>query len=337
METQTSDKSRLQAIERKVQNVQETLRTRLPAQFRHEAALVCAAKWRLRALQPADASSVVKKVRLELGAFDYRVKEQAELLTRYLLELDDVLSRGDADIKRNRKALVVAIQQLLPEADALKERSAKLKQFAEVALGGFGAQSPTPSTPVDSGAESDDMHVKSLYEESEDSTEEGEDDMEDEDMEPEEEEEEGEEEVAPPQKTPSPQALDVDVNSLPEWRPYYQLQRRQDGIYLIARLYSTNPNDVRVQWNEHSGVLRISGFRLPTQKDAMMSRLSGAPTFGRFEIAEQFPRNLLDMEEATQQISEDGTLQIRMPFRAVRRPMRYNPASLFQPQDCFVW
>ena len=82
------------------------------------------------------------------------------------------------------------------------------------------------------------------------------------------------------------------------------VQRRQDGVYLIARVNNIDPRNLRVQWNEHSGVLRVSGFRLPTQKDMVMSRLSGAPTFGRFEITEQFPRNMLNMEEATQQISE---------------------------------
>ncbi|EGZ06734.1 hypothetical protein PHYSODRAFT_565715 [Phytophthora sojae] len=375
MEAQTThEKNRLRAIELKVQDVQSKLSSRLPAQFRHVAALVCGAKWRLQALKPQDAAAVVKKTRLELGAFDYRVKEQAELLTRCLLELDDVLSHGDADVKSARKALVLLVQQLLPQADAFKERSAKLKQFGEDLLAAFAEQTQAPSTPSDSGSESDDMHVKALFGQSEDEKDdraseaeeeeqreedeemvEAEDAKEDEPMEPETEVAEDEEaddeaadenEVAPPQKSQrlqpttmglAPQTLDIDVNSLPVWRPYYQLQRRQDGIYLLARLKNIDPRNVRVQWNEHSDVLRVSGFRLPTQKDIVMSRLSGAPTFGRFEIAEQFPRHMLNMEEATQQIFEDGTLQIRMPFHVVRRPVRYHPASFFQPQDCFVW
>lgn len=369
MEAQTShEKSGLQDIEQKVKDMQEELNTRLPAQYRRLAAMVCGAKWRLQTLKPQDAAAAVKKMRLELGAFDYRVKEQAELLTRYLIELDDVLSYGDADIKSARKALVVFVQQLLSQADAFKERSAKLKQFGEDTLSGFESQTPAPSTPSDSGAESDDMHVKALFEESEEKDteseveEEEEEDVaedeemeeptdvkEDESMEPEAEaddeaEDDEEEEVAPPQKkSPRPQSSattqtpDIDVNSLPVWRPYYQLQRRQDGNYLIARLNDIDPRNVRVQWNELNGVLRVSGFRLPTQKDIIMSRLSGAPTFGRFEIAEQFPRNMLNMEEATQQILESGTLQIRMPYFVARHPLRYRPASLFQPQDCFVW
>ncbi|EEY59119.1 uncharacterized protein PITG_11584 [Phytophthora infestans T30-4] len=363
MEAQTShEKNRLQTIEQKVKDVEHKLNTRLPVQYRHIVALVCGTKWRLQTFKPQDAAAVVKKMRLELGAFDYRVKEQAELLTRYLIDLDGVLSYGDADIKSARKALVVVIQQLLLQADAFKERSAKLKQFGERVLSGLEGHAPAPSTPTDSDAESDDMHVKSLFEESEEEEsdpepeeeEDKEEDMErpvdakeDEEMEPMEpeayDEFEDEEEVAPPKKSlrlqPAvrPQTEDIDVNSLPVWRPYYQLQRRQDGIYLMARLNNIDPRNVRVQWNEHNGVLRISGFRLPTQKDIVMSRLSGTPTFGRFEIAEQFPQNMLNMEEATQQIVEDGTLQIRMPYYVMRRPQRYRPASLFQPQDCFVW
>ncbi|KAG6603145.1 BAG domain [Phytophthora cinnamomi] len=340
----------------------------MEAQTNHE-------KSRLDAIERKDAAAAVKKTRLELGAFDYRVKEQAEQLTRCLLELDDVLSHGDVDVRSARKALVLFVQQLLPQADAFKERSTKLKQFGKAVLAGFADQAP--STPSDSGSESDDMHVKSLFQESDEEEEasaseaevEGEVEQEDEDeemvkaadveedesMEPEAEvdeeaddeaeddDEEEEREIAPPHKSPriqpsgDRQSLEIDVSSLPEWRPYYQLQRRQDGIYLIAHLNRIDPRNVRVQWNEHNGVLRVNGFRLPTQKDILMSRLSGAPTFGRFEIVEQFPRHMLDMEEATQQIFEDGTLQIRMPFHVVRRPLRYRPASLFQPQDCFVW
>ncbi|KUF97268.1 hypothetical protein AM587_10004647 [Phytophthora nicotianae] len=367
MEAQTShEKNRLQTIEQKVKDVEHKLNTRLPAQYRHVAAMVCGTKWRLLTFKPQDAASVVKKMRLELGAFDYRVKEQAELLTRYLIDLDGVLSYGDADIKNARKALVVFIQQLLPQADAFKERSAKLKQFGEHALDGLEGPTPAPSTPIDSGAESDDMHVKNLFEESEEEEDDSESEAEeqedvnedqemeqpiggteDEPMEPDveadDEAEDEEEEVAPPKKSPrlqpasNPQTHAIDVNSLPVWRPYYTLQRRQDGIYLMARLNNTDPRNVRVQWNEHNGVLRIAGFRLPTQKDIVMSRLSGAPTFGRFEIVEQFPVNMLNMEEATQQIFEDGTLQIRMPYYAMQYPLRYRPASLFQPQDCFVW
>lgn len=358
METETlHEKNRLQSIEEKVKDVQNKLSTRLPAQYRHLAAIVCGKKWQLHTFKPQDAAAIIKKVRLELGAFDYRVKEQAELLTRYLIELDGVLSYGNADIKSARKALVLLAQQLLPQADQFKERSGKLKRFGERIFSGLEGHLSAPSTPIDSGIESDDMHMRSLFEESgmeeesqveaseEDASEDEElvDDKEDIMEQEREEEERNEEDVSSPTKSPQPEsvlpeaALDIDVKSLPVWRPYYQLQRRQDGVYLLARLNITDPRNVRVQWNNRDGVLRITGFRLPTQKDIVMSRLSGAPTFGRFEIVEQFPPNMLNMEEASQQIMEDGTLRIRLPYNVLRHPLHYRPASLFQPQDCFVW
>ena len=396
---------RLQTIEASVRIVQDTLRDRLPAQYRHVAAIVCGSKWRLQTRRSLDtAAAIVKRARVELGAFDYRVKEQAELLTRSLLELDDVLSYGDGQIKSARKSLVVFVQQqLLPLADAWKDRSARLKAFGERVLTRVRPLSAREDSTRDeqSDVESDGMHVSSLFgpesddgekeseeerqeeekgddwkeEEVDDEAEEEGDEDEEEDEEKEDKEDEEDEDMdeavdakeedessgalaadgetddkdeetlmGAPQLSPLPESAPatcpsqaVDVQSLPVWRPYYQLQRRQDGVYLIARLNHIDPRNVRVQWNAHSGVLRVSGFRLPTQKDVVMSRLSGAPTFGRFEITEQFPRNMLNMDEATQQISETGILQIRMPFYVAPHSLRYRPASFYQPQDCFVW
>lgn len=364
MEAQPShENNRLQAIEQKIKDVQDKLSTQLPAQYRHLAAMVCGTKWRLHIYKSHDVAAIVKKVRLELGAFDYRAKEQAELLTRYLIDLDGVLSYGNTEIQSSRKALVLLVQEQIPLADALIERSAKLKVFGERVLSGWEGYSTTPLTLVDSDAESSDLNVKALFEESEDeaeiestSVENQEDAVNDYEMEesidvkkvePTETEVEDsdavqdvdslQKEVPRLHSGSTSQILDVDENLLPVWRPYYQLQRRQDCICLMARLNSIDPRNVRVRWNDRNGVLSITGFRLPTQKDIVMSRLSGAPTFGRFEIIEQFPVNMLNMEEATQQFLADGTLQIRMPYYALRHPLRYRPASLFQPQDCFVW
>ena len=318
-----NEQNRLQTISEKVKNVQETINERLSAQYRHVLATVCGSKWRLQALRSLDAAAVVKKTRIELGAFDYRVKEQAELLTRYLLELDDVLSYGDVEIKSARKALVVFLQQqLLPQADAWKDRSAKLKRFGEIVLSRVRPMKREEETLGErrSDVESDDVHVKRVFHrEGDDEGREGgekekeEDDDEEEVQEVEEGDKgvEDEEEVmngvedfmeedafdgsGVPVKTEadkkeapqsSPRRLessaltspgpDMSVESLPVWRPYYQLQRRQDGVYLIARINNIDPRNLRVQWNEHSGVLRVSVFRLPT--------------FERLEITKHFPR-----------------------------------------------
>ncbi|KAI9910408.1 hypothetical protein PsorP6_010221 [Peronosclerospora sorghi] len=92
-------------------------------QQRNLAAMVCGEKWRLRTFKPQDAAATVKKMRLELGTFDY-----------------SALSYGDADIKSARKALVTFIHQLLPVDDNFKERSAKLKRFGERNLREFEVQ-----------------------------------------------------------------------------------------------------------------------------------------------------------------------------------------------------
>jgi hypothetical protein len=130
-----------------------------------------------------------------------------------------------------------------------------------------------------------------------------------------------------------------DVRPLPVWRPYYQTQKRRDGLYLVANLRDVDPQNVRVQWIEHAGVLLISGHKFPTQKDIVVSRFSGVPTFGRFEIAERLPANMLNMDHATQKVGEDGTLEIRMPYNCVQqqRPRLFSRGSLFESPRCVVW
>jgi hypothetical protein len=382
--------ARLADIEQKVKQVQDKLETRLPSQRMHMAALLGGIKWRLqcqRKSKSCDEEAVqaaAKRVRMELGAFDYQTKEQAELLTRYLCELDDILSYGNAQVKDARKALVVHIQDLFSPADAMKAKSAKLKELGERVLETFLPPLSPPSTPAETAsvdanedvgddvdAEEEENGEDEDAEEKEersatspapeaatqsdnaddkdqdmDNEEGSEDEDEDDDSDDDDDAMSDEEEKMPIPQARAPRsmpvsvtrnpAVEIDVNSLPVWRPYYQLQRRPDGVYLMAKLHDTDHRNVRVQWSEPSGVLRVSGFKLPTQKDLMVSRFSGTPTFGRFEIMERFPRNVLDMDQATQQLREDGTLEIRMPYYYVQTPVRMQRAW-YQPRDCFVW
>lgn len=380
--------ARLAGIEQKVKQVQDKLETRLPSQRVHLAALLAGIKWRLQCQRKSEScdeeavQAAAKRVRMELGAFDYQTKEQAELLTRYLCELDDILSYGNAQVKDARKALVVHIQNLFAPADAMKVKSAKLKELGERVLETFLPPLSPPSTPAvaapvdanesvsaeeEDSAEDEDEEEQSATsaapevaaqseavdekdqnmdnEEGSEDEDEDEDDGSDEDGDAMNDEEEEEEKMPTPharvpRSPPAPVArnlpVSIDVNSLPVWRPYYQLQRRPDGIYLMAKLHDTDQRNVRVQWSEPSGILRVSGFKLPTQKDLAVSRFSGTPTFGRFEITERFPRNVLDMDQATQQLREDGTLEIRMPYYYAPTPVRMQRAW-YQPRDCFVW
>ncbi|GAB9477618.1 Bag domain, partial [Globisporangium polare] len=362
--------AKLRVIENKVQQVQDKLTTRLPHQRSQLIARVCGSIWLNRVRLTAalklttnqeDAQSqyeqIVKKMRMELGAFDYQVKEQGELLTRYLCELDNILSFGNAEVKDSRKALVVYIQGLLTTADAFRAKSAKLKELGEKLL----ATLPKPATEdtvvsesndtydteqdaseehksaptkaVEEEEESNDVDMKPLFAEEE----EDEEDEDDDDDEDERDDDEDMDEGAPNKEEVESQAQNqatetqprpfmnqriaqrqqqqhqpaVDVRSLPLWRPYYQLQKRRDGLYLVAHLRDVDPQNLRVQWNEQTGVLRVSGHKLPTQKDLMVSRFSGVPAFGRFEIAERLPANAFNMDHATQKLNEDdGTLEI---------------------------
>jgi HSP20 family molecular chaperone IbpA len=328
--------------------------TRLPNQYVHLAAMVCGMTWyarmRLGKMQQDEESQgaarslydrVVKKMRMELGAFDYQAKEQGELLTRYLCDLDNILSFGNAEVKETRKALVVFIQSLLTTADTLNVKGAKLKEFGEQMI----ARLPEPEVVVVVEPEATEVASSnpSQPNEQEEQDDEADDDKEmtddneevDEDDENEDEKEEEDDNQTEPEVRRLPEA-DIDLRSLPVWRPYYQIQKRHDGVYLVANLRGIDRDDFRVQWNEDAGVLRISGVKRPTQKDIMMSRFSGVPTFGRFEIAERFPANALNMDEASQVLGEDGTLEIRMPYSQVLHPSRVLRRS-FDPFAMPVW
>ncbi|GLE10331.1 hypothetical protein PINS_up022432 [Pythium insidiosum] len=148
----------LQSIEAQAKNVQDRVDERLPTQRQYLLAFVAAWRWRVqtlrRRLQQHEIDSIAKKIRLEVGAFDYQVKEQSELLTRYLCQLDNVLSYGDATIKDARKALVLHIQTLLQRADALKTVASKLKVFTESVIASFPTAEPSNDpTPNHDAAE----------------------------------------------------------------------------------------------------------------------------------------------------------------------------------------
>lgn len=389
---------KLRAIESKVQQVQDKLTTRMPHQRSQLIARVCGSIWlnrvRLSAALAKSTSNqgqqdaltqyeqIAKKMRMELGVFDYQVKEQGELLTRYLCELDNILSFGNVEVKDARKALVVYIQRLLTTADAFRAKSARLKAFGEELLSTLpkpvieeivseseGAASSThdaadgvdvEQTASPRVSEVADVEMKPLFAEEDDEEEEddavedeenGDEDMGEGAQNDEEAESQAQNQDMKTQSSPSMNqhiahqqhqrqrqpASTINIRSLPLWRPYYQLQRRRDGLYLIANLRDIDPQNLRVQWNEYTGVLRVSGHKLPTQKDIMVSRFSGVPTFGRFEIAERLPANTFNMDHATQTLNEDGTLEIHMPYYLVQHPRFFSQRSLFESPRCMVW
>ncbi|KAJ0391733.1 hypothetical protein ATCC90586_008717 [Pythium insidiosum] len=379
MDTLQSIETQVKQVEDRVKQVEDRVDARLPSQRLHLLAFIAAWRWRLqtlrrRSVQQDEIDSISKKLRLETGTFDYQVKEQSELLTRYLCQLDNVLSYGDPAIKEARKALVLHIQTLLQRADALKRTAAKLKAFTESVIAHFPRATTSDDEELeqqniaplfDESADDIDMETQDMAEEGADAEDADDNDGMEEDgeqpaeqkqdvAEPEEEDEdeendeddgedEDEEDASEEQQSHESASCGSRI-AMPIWRPYYQIQKRSDGVYLLANLRGVDPRHLRVQCSPDEGLLRVSGVKLPTQKDLLptqkdlvLSRWNGVPTFGRFEIAERFPTNLLHLENATQQLRPDGTLEIRMPYYFVHHPRVFRRVSPFQPHSLVVW
>lgn len=388
---------KLQTINRQRDAVQQRLDERLPRQHRQLAVWVTATKWRLATLRRHKPhaytqellDATTKKLRMEVGAFEYVAKEQNELLTRALFQLDDVLSHGDAAIKDARKALVLSVQQLLERADQMNAKAAALKQFTERMIGRLPAVPETvDDQPMDTDSESaveqsfestmmkqvdddwehvevDDLRPLVASDTEEDPTQQEEpkkdsavhedtvmdqpeevvnedaqlmEQQDDEDDEDDESDEDGaDENDEPVAEDMQEESTSDDTDSLPVWRPYYQIQKRPDGAYIVANLHRVDPRHVQVQAMPQHSVLRIVGVKYPTQKDVLLSQLRGAPTFGRFEIAERFPTQMLNLENASQQLRPDGTLQVRVPYYVLHHPRVLRRVSPFQPRRLSVW
>jgi hypothetical protein len=353
----SSELTHLDTIEKQVQVVEEKIETRLVSQYQHLLAFVCGHIWLLRTKTTCDIDDKIKKMRMEVGAFDYSVKEQAEFLTRLLCELDCILSYGNIQVKDKRKALVVYIQKLLPIADQLKKKSQQLKNFNERLLRNLSTSSKsntlTSSSSMDMEVDEDQVmtstepHEKEYGEqlpEQEEHEEQEEQDLDQDDDEEEEEEEEEEEQEEEQylEQAKEDEKVQEDktrlLRSLPVWKPYYQIHKRSDGVYLTVNLRNVDPQNIRVQANTSTGVLKISGFKLPTQKDFVMTRVQGVPTFGRFEIIERLPTHLVNLERASQEMLANGLLEIHLPFYMIQHPRLFRPPHpMFEPRRCVVW
>lgn len=316
---------KLQRIALEVTKVEERLNERLPSQRQHLLAFLSYMKWKVKALKVstnADLEGIQKHIRLEVGALDYRVKEQAEVLTRCLCDLDNILSNGNNELRDARKALVVRIQSVLMVADTLRVQSETLRSFCDGILETMASRDVTfPTNENHQKVDIADTLVNEALEENAIRT----DDpkaIDQELSEPEQPEEE-EKEIA-------------EITELPVWKPYYYVQQRPDGLYLIAKLRGVHPQQLHVRCLGDSGVICIEGVKYPSAFDVNMTRLTGKPTFGRFEITTQLPVHLVDMEQATQSMQANGELIVRLPYYRVHPPRRLR-ASRHLPAHCMVW
>merc|ERR1719444_692031 len=104
------------------------VRLRLPRLHERVLAKVYAWKWMMNTIRKGtDQRSALKEVLISLGSHQYQAASPAELLTRQLLDLDNIESNGNEGVRRQRKDLVVRVQSLLEEADDASKIALKLK------------------------------------------------------------------------------------------------------------------------------------------------------------------------------------------------------------------
>ncbi|KAI9909259.1 hypothetical protein PsorP6_015116 [Peronosclerospora sorghi] len=259
---------------------------------RNLAAMVCGEMWRLRTFKTQDAAATVKKMRLKLGTFDYR---------RAKLQDADIKSARKALVTFIHHLLPVADNFKERSAKLKQFGERTLREFevqASKSLSHCDSDSESEEMHVnDLFEESGDESSESQDEEelAEDETMEepvGNNNLET--MKPNAEAEDEDQDLFEADAEHMPKLeMKMGVNrkmkiklgselrclksrtDSSRTRPYIlTLIHCQFGThttstrwnYLIARMNNIDPRNVHVhvQWNEYSGVLRISGFRLPT-------------------------------------------------------------------------
>ena len=296
--------SEINEITKKADHIEHIVSERLPRQRSILHAKLFAWRWLTRSIYEAskvqDQTAVVerllqavKQVKLEVGQFWYRAAEQSEQLTALLCDLDNILSQGNAEIREQRKAAILRIQNMISVADKVKYKGALLKEFAQDWF-----------TP----------YIETLTAESES---ESETEMEDDRIEEEEEammkaEEEDEDQVP--------------TENLPIWKPYYQVSQDNDAVYLRAALEGVNPKNISIHCDhdKNMGLVQIAGYKLPTAYDD--------ENYGRFIIRERFPKRLVDFDTMEYFFTPDQVLEVRIPRRADPYSIHRPRSKLWPPQ-----
>ncbi|OQR86976.1 hypothetical protein THRCLA_10501 [Thraustotheca clavata] len=102
------------------------LETSLKRQCDYAGATLAATKWLAMAHVHMDNTVRFKKCKQHLKQYRYRVLEETEKLTQFLIQLDYIEANGMDEIRIKRKRLVQRIQALLDQADALRHKSDRL-------------------------------------------------------------------------------------------------------------------------------------------------------------------------------------------------------------------
>lgn len=331
---------RLTAMEEKVDACKHVLLERIPQRHSLLCGRVCGIVWKLRSsimIGRQNLDHNVKRLQTELGTFDYHTKEQAENLTQILCQIDTIESHGEEELKMKRKALVKEVQRLLACADRWKLKSARLRKFGEELLRQIQnvlvdrcnqkekmqeavpmkKNLPTEKKILDKDSDSpqglmqssDSICLK---------------------LEP---AAEGARQMANSLELAGSNTHHSTYDhplTLPVWKPYYQVQRRKNGIVLKASLRGIARQDIKMEC-VGIGTLRITGHKFPNAREYALSKFCGSPTFGRFEIVEYFGN--VNFQFSSWDLRSDGTLELYVPFSKSHTWLQkqYLPSSVHVP------
>merc|ERR1719158_1255393 len=219
-------------------------------------------------------------------------------LEKHLIQLDNTETRGHPAVRAERKAVVVLVQRVIDDADALVEKAKKLRAMTKAVLQASPPPSPAQSEEEQEGEEAADDD--SMEEVEEEEVEEGEEEEEEEEEEKGEEQEDGMLEEEEEEEAEQPQ--------MPVWEPEHRLishrgvphsalQLRLPGVPLSAVQVEIKDDGESMSSGscQGDGVLVVHGVKQPTawqwrvwqqrqqQQRRRQQQQLGAP-FGRFEV-----------------------------------------------------
>nr|CCA24219.1 conserved hypothetical protein [Albugo laibachii Nc14]CCA26941.1 conserved hypothetical protein [Albugo laibachii Nc14] len=329
----------LTAMEEKVEAFKYSLLERIPQRHSLLCGRTCGLVWKLRSgksIGRQDLVDNVKRIQMELGTLDYHTKELSENLTQLLCQFDTIESHGEEELKSKRKALVIDVQRLLNCADKWKQKNARLRKFGEALISQTQSVLVDPSkqekkayeydtmekpTCIDgNGLDTDSKLSQNLMQFSDF-------------LHPKSERAQGESDLQTPldelasYSTEHTTSNSDELASLPVWKPYYQIQQRDNGIVLKTSLRGVARKNVKVECFA-TGMVRISGFKLPNEKELALSNFCGAPTYGRFEIVEHFMSVCSQL--SAWELRSNGTLDLYIPSSSAHpwTQNQYSPSSI---------
>merc|ERR1719158_1532746 len=188
------------------EEIRPLVEARLPDEVRRQAVRMAGLKWMRHAGLVADPpgtggtggtgrASDARLFAFTLGVGDLytRCGNAKIALEKHLIQLDNTETRGHPAVRAERKAVVVLVQRVIDDADALVEKAKKLRAMTKAVLQASPPPSPAQSEEEQEGeeaADDDSMEEVEEEEEEEEKGEEQEDGMVEEGEEEEEEEEE---------------------------------------------------------------------------------------------------------------------------------------------------